>query len=335
MKWFTPIALSMLVFSLTGCNKGNSKKEEVVSKRYIHKYGYDVSKEEWESADYPGQVITTLRNGVTISATYEDGILSGPTTYTYAHSGTRQAVELYEHGNLIKKVSYSIRGIPTQEELFISPTNIKTTKWYPSGTPMSVEETMNGEILEGQYLSLSNETEARIQKGSGTRILRDEEGNLLEKETIQNGYPILRETYYESGSPHEQIPLSGGVLHGELKVFAKTGEPVSIQKYSMGVMHGLATYFQNGYRYLEMPYVEGMKEGIERHYIDGENLVEETEWLEDKKHGTSTVYCDGIAHTKWFYNGEKVSKEKYNYLLDRERTIAIMNERSKSKTYLD
>jgi len=71
---------------LIKCQTSNKdKNDNVVSQRYIHKYGYDVSKEEWESTGYPGQVVTTLRNGVTLTSSYENGVLHGPTTYTFPH----------------------------------------------------------------------------------------------------------------------------------------------------------------------------------------------------------------------------------------------------------
>ena len=330
MKRFVPYLLSLIPLLMVGCNKSDQdKNDEVVSQRYIHKYGYDVSKEEWESTGYPGQVITTLRNGVTITASYEDGVLHGKTTYTYPHSQTVESLNIYERGNLVKKTSYNIRGIPQKEEIFLSPSHVKLTRWYSNGTPMSLEEYHNTELLEGEYYNKNNEAQFKVTKGSGMRITRDQHEQIVAKETIENGYPAKRETFHPHGIPHTIIPLSGGKIHGEKKVYAPSGEPISSEAYRQNILDGHATYYQNGCRYLELSYKNGVKHGTERHFIDGETIVEETEWLEGQKHGPSIFYFDGMSKTRWYYNNMPVSKEKYRELCEQEENIAIMNERTK------
>ncbi|MCH9614918.1 MAG: hypothetical protein SP1CHLAM54_01340 [Chlamydiia bacterium] len=326
---FIPL-LSLLV---VGCNnKNNDETAQVVAKRYIHKYGYDVSPSEWNDATYPGQVVTTLRNGVTKTATYESGVLNGPTTFTFPHSQTRSSLEMYDQGNLVKKVSYTIRGIPAEEQLFISPTHVKSTQWFTNGSPMSVEEHEDGLLMTGEYRNLNNETVSEIKGGKGMRLLKcGETDRILVKEIIDEGRCSHRESYHENAVPYMSYDLFNGVLHGTKKIFATSGEPVSIESYNMDVLDGLATYFQNGSRYLELSFKNGLKDGIERHYVDGETIVEETHWLSGAKHGPSTIYYDGMSKTEWFYNNELVSKTKYDDLVSREHTIAIMNERSKTK----
>lgn len=327
MIWFF---LPLFPLILAGCHNSNQNKDDhVVSERYIHKYGYDVSKKEWETASYPGQVITTLRNGIMVTASYEDGVLHGSTTHTFPHSQTIESLNLYENGSLVKKTSYNIRGIPYQEETFLSPSHVKISRWYATGTPLSVEEYHNTELLEGEYYNKHNKIEYRVSKGSGIRVARDQHEHIVVKETIKNGHPILRETFHPHGIPHMIIPLSGKNIHGEKKVFAPSGEPISSESYSQNVLNGPATYFQNGCRYLELSYQNGLKHGIERHYVDGETIVEETTWCEGQKHGPSTVYFDGMSKTNWFYNNASVSKERYRELLKREKNIAIMNNRAK------
>ena len=71
MKRLSPLLIALSGLFIFGCqNSSKDQDENVVYKRYIHKYGYDVSKEEWEGATYPGQVVTTLRNGVTVTSSY-------------------------------------------------------------------------------------------------------------------------------------------------------------------------------------------------------------------------------------------------------------------------
>jgi len=330
MKRLIPLFVPLLALFAVGCHNSNQgKNEQVVSERYIHKYGYDVSKEEWETATYPGQVITTLRNGITVTASYEDGMLHGATTYTYPHSHTTESLNIYERGNLVKKTSYNIRGIPFKEEVFLSPSHAKITRWYTSGTPLSVEEYHNTELLEGEYYNKNNEVMQRVAKGTGIRITRDQHEQVIAKETIESGYPVKRETFHSHGIPHTVVPLSGGKIHGEKKVFAPSGEPISSENYRHNVLHGPATYFQNGYRYLEVSYRNGFKHGIERHFVDGETIVEETEWYDGQKHGPSIVYFDGMSKTRFYYNNTPVTKERYRELLEQEENIAIMNDRAK------
>ncbi len=329
MKRLSPLLIALSGLFIFSCqNSGKDQDENVVSKRYIHKYGYDVSKEEWEGATYPGQVVTMLRNGVTVTSSYEDGILNGSTTYTFPHSNTIESLNIYERGNLVKKTSYDIRSIPQKEQVFFSPSHTKVTRWFQKGTPLSVEEYHNQELLEGEYFNERNETEHRVLKGSGVRITRDQHENIVARETIEAGFPVLRETFHTHGIPHTMIPLSGGLIHGKKKVFALTGEPISVEAYKKDMLDGIATYYQNGCRYLELQYKNGRKHGMERHFVDGETVIEETEWMDGQKHGPSIIFFDGMSRTRYFYNNQAVSKERYRELSEIEENIAIMNDRA-------
>ena len=315
---------------MVGCHKSDQNNNgEIVSKRYVHKYGYDVSKQDWDLAEFPGQVITTLRNGTTLTASYEDGVLHGKTTSTYPHSQTIESLLTYEKGQLVQKTSYNIRGVPEKEETYLSPTHLRETKWYSTGVPLSVEEYHLTELLTGEYYSKNNEILCKVTKGSGERLTRDRHEKVTTKEIIENGYAIKKETFHPHGIPHTITSLSGGKMYGERKVFAPTGEPLSIEFFKNNLLEGLATYFQNGCKFLEINYQEGEKHGPERHFIDGELLVEQTEWLDNQKHGPSTVFFDGMSKTQWYFNHIKVSKEKYRELCLQTENIAIMSERAR------
>ena len=60
-----PITLtfSLVALSLTGCHN-TQDTDNVVSERYVHKYGYALTKAEWQAKDYPGQVITLSRRWI-------------------------------------------------------------------------------------------------------------------------------------------------------------------------------------------------------------------------------------------------------------------------------
>ena len=167
-RFITPL-LGSLTLLLASCHKG-PQENNVVSQRYIHKYGYAVSKDEFEERKYPGQVITALKTGVTITATYENGVLHGPSTHTFPHSQIVESYFLYNQGNLVKQIFYDVHGMPLREENQLSPTRFSSTKWYNDGTPMSTEEYAAAELVEGQYFNRQNDIEARVEKGRGQRI---------------------------------------------------------------------------------------------------------------------------------------------------------------------
>ncbi|MGE0670563.1 MAG: toxin-antitoxin system YwqK family antitoxin [Parachlamydiales bacterium] len=317
-KLYALLALAGL--ALSGCNN-NNPDDEVLSQRYIHKYGYAVSKAEWDERDYPGQVITNMRNGVTVTATYEYGMLHGPTTYTFPHSQTVEHFYLYNQGAKVKEIHYNPMGMPVQERVQLSPSRYAITMWYNEGAPLLIEEFVGDELLEGQYFTASNEIESRVEKGRGVRLHRNAFGTLLFKEEIDQGFATKRETFYPNGAPQSIAHYKRGLLYGEMKTFAAGGEPLAIQEYVDGKLHGLSTYFNNGNKYLEVSYLHGQKNGVEKHYVDGEILTQEVMWENDQRHGPSLVYIDGNIERTWYYDGETVSSKKFEELSQLDEMI--------------
>ncbi len=294
----------------TSCGDQN-KDNPVVSKRYIHKYGYAVSKEEWEARNYPGQVVTTLRDGVTVTTAYEHGILHGPCTYTYPHSQVIETYFLYNNGNLVKEIKYDRHGMPIREEIRVSPSRYTVTTWYLNGSPLNVEEYSGDELIEGHYFSVNNETESRVDKGTGQRVMRNTEGLLLSRDKIEKGYLVYRETFYSTGIPESNAHYYFNQYSGLRNTFSKEGEPISIEEWKNGKLHGLVTYFENGVKQNEVSFLGGQRNGTERHYIDGEIISQEISWENDKRHGPSVYYIDGQTRTEWFYDGSLVSYRRF------------------------
>ena len=311
MKYKLSLFLGIALAMACSC-RDNNDNNNVVSKRYIHKYGYAVSKEEWESHNYPGQVIMSTREGITITSTYEHGILHGPTTYTFPYSQTVETFMLYKNGELMKEVKYDKQGMPTREEVRLSPSRYSLTKWYDSGSPLSIEEFSGEEIIEAQYFTTLNETESRVNKGEGLRVLRDPNGLLLSKETIRKGYVSKKETFFPSGIPQSTATFEEGRLDGQRKIFTETGEPVALEEWKNGKLHGLATYYNSGVKTTEVSYLNGQKNGIERQYQDGDIVTQEISWENDQRHGPSTYYNQGNIRTEWFYNGAPISQRRFD-----------------------
>lgn len=113
------LVLFLFALIFAGCSRSN-QESSVVSQRYVHKYGYAVAKEEFVERQYPGQVITVLKNGVTTTVTYENGQLHGPSTHSFPHSQVVEHYFLYNEGSLVKQIAYDPNGLPLFEEVHLS-----------------------------------------------------------------------------------------------------------------------------------------------------------------------------------------------------------------------
>ncbi len=329
MKQYRAWFLSLVVVSqlaLTGCGK-SVKSSSIVSQTYQHAYGHTVSKDEFETRKYPGQVITLLKSGVTITATYEDGVLHGPCTHTFPHSNTIETYLLYNKGNLVKKLTYSVKGLPLQEEVRLSPTRYTMTTWYMDGNPKSIEEHSSKELLEGKYFApQTGELESQVIKGEGERIVRNAEGRLLFKDKISGGYLTEQNSFYPNGYPESIAHYYQGKLEGEMKIFAENGEPLAVKNYHNHQLHGKVILFQNGAPQVESSYVEGLKQGPELHYVDGEKVSQELHWMQGKLHGPSKYYVGDLVKVEYFYDGKAVSVEKWRELDKLDQMVARMAE---------
>ncbi len=316
--------LGCLSLLLTGCCK-KQQENNVVSTRYIHKYGYAVSKDEFENRKYPGQVVTVMKNGVTITSTFENGVLHGASTLTFPHSQTVETYFLYNQGSLAKQIVYDVTGMPLREEIQLSPTRYVTTKWYADGTPLATEEYAGKELVDAQYFTRQNEVEARIEKGKGARVVRDIQGVLLSREDYEEGFVAKRDTFYSTGNPESTAYFARGILHGEKKSFNEKGEPLAVKEYIAGKLHGKTTFFKNGARSVDVHYLDGLKNGLEIHYIDGDLVSQEILWENDHKHGPSKYFVEGIAQVEYFYDGRRVSEDKWKELNQLDEMIGQIN----------
>ena len=312
MKYINLKLLSLLALFVTSCER-KPQETDVVSQKYIHKYGYAVSQNEFEANHYPGQVITMLKNGVTITATYENGVLHGPCTHTFPNSQTIESYYLYNDGNLVKQLLYDIAGMPIREEVQLSPSRYTTTLWFKSGSPLCIEEFANQELLEGQYFTTNNDLESQVVKGKGIRVRRDPDGVLLYRDMIEEGLVTQRETLHPSGTPESIAFYQKGKLHGEKRSFTANGEPLAIQEYLHGKLYGKSTFYKNGVRDHEIYYLDGRKNGLEIHYIDGATVSQEILWENDQRHGPAKFYnVDGsIANVEYYYDGKIVSENRW------------------------
>ncbi|HSX38968.1 MAG TPA: toxin-antitoxin system YwqK family antitoxin [Chlamydiales bacterium] len=318
MKRFAPF---IAVLFAASCQT-TSSPEQIVSQKYVHKYGFDLTAEEWDQRLQDGQVIATLKNGVTLIQTYENGNLHGPTTSTFPNSPTVEKILLYDQGNLLKETIQDMHGVPIQEEVYEFDDRVIHTSWSDKGTPLSVEEYRGKLLVDGKYYSLDHDLEGRVENGHGHRAKRDRFGLLISRDQIENGILASRTTYHPNGQIHTISHYDDYALHGDQKKFTSLGRPLMTLHWDHGILDGTKTVYRNGLKVAEIPYVQGKKHGIEYHYDDLANLIAEITWRNDKKHGCSKFYTEDSEETRWFFDNLTVSSAKFELLENRERMIA-------------
>jgi antitoxin component YwqK of YwqJK toxin-antitoxin module len=318
---FLPVLAALLAAS---CQTSDSP-EGIISQKFVHKYGFNVTEEEWEQRAQEGQVISLLKNGVKVTRSYEAGLLHGDTTYTFPSSDVVEKRATYESGSLLKECVYDISGMPIREETYGLDHRTTITLWDEKGVPLSVEE-FDGELLvNGKYFTSEHQCEGEVLDGIGDRIRRDRTGLLLSHDRMEDGIMISRTTYHSNGQVHTISHYDVHQLHGEQLKYSSFGKPLMILNWDHGILSGLKTVFRGGYKVAEIPYLDGKKHGTEIHYDDLGNLTAEIDWRHDKKHGKRTLHSEEGNETAWFHKDQLVSAEKFVLLEQREQLIAEFN----------
>lgn len=321
LSWTFFISTALVAVS---CQK-NDSLDSVVSQKFVHKYGFNVSEEEWEQRAQEGQVVTLLKSGVKISRCYENGILHGHTTYTFPHSNVVEKLLVYDEGTLLKECLYDSSGMPIREEVYELDDHTLVTLWDEKGVPLSVEE-FDGELLiRGTYYTPEHQCEGEVSEGTGDRIKRDRTGLLISHDRIEDGMMVSRTTYHSNGQIHTVSHYQDYQLHGEQLKYSSLGRPLMILNWDHGILNGPKTVFRSGYKVAEIPYVNGQKHGVEIHYDDLGNLTAEIHWKNDKKHGSKKLYSEEGTETEWFHKDQLVSAEKFELLESRDQLIAEFN----------
>lgn len=320
------LGLSALTLALMGCQQtGRYSSPEIVEETYVHRYGVPVSPQDWNAGGNHGQIVTTLANGVVVSKSYTSGILDGDTTYSYPHSSAIEKVESYANGIIQREMNYYMSGAPKQEIAYNNPQNRTISTWYESGALKSKEQ-MNGNLLlQATYYSSNNQLDSQIADYKGTRTRRDDYGQLVSIDTIENGLITLRTTYHQNGAPKEVIPYANGMINGLVKTYYPAGEPHTIEEWRNGVQAGLTTEFLNGEKVIECVYVDGKKQGLEHRYRDGKSVVQEISWVNGLKQGACISYVGNTPKTDWYFQGKIVNKASYDLMMGQGNRRNIWN----------
>lgn len=271
------------------------KPYTVVDATYVHKYGFEVPPQEWESRGEHGQKITTLNNGVTATQNYSFGQLDGESTFTFPYSSSIERIQKYAKGQLLSDETRYMGDIPKRRIEKLDQGQGRITFWYENGAPQSIEVTVNEKLQTGEYFTVTHQSESQITGGNGTRVNRDPFGQLVSKDTFENGEMIERVTFWANGTPKEMLPYKNGIVHGLRRTFYVGGEPNTVEAWVDGRQTGLTLIYQNGEKYAEIPYQNGLKNGVEKRYRDGKELFEEITWVEGYEKGPSRNYKSSHA----------------------------------------
>jgi antitoxin component YwqK of YwqJK toxin-antitoxin module len=318
MRQIIPVTIGIL--TLTGCAGPAQHSREVVNQTYVHRYGVEVSPEDWAARGKSGKVVTTRRDGVVLTQHFSKGRLHGVTTYTFPHSELAKRTEEYVEGTLIREINHYTNGFPEEEICYNGPGDKTITLYYDVGTPWVREQIVDGRIVHAEYYNNHHKLEARIDNGFGERVRRDSFGHLLSRDEFESGVMVKRTVYHPNGNPKEVTPYVDGVINGLRRTFLPDGEPNTIEEWASNQQHGMTTLFQNGEKIAEIPYVFGTKEGIERRYSNGSDVVEEITWVSGSKHGPYNTYVGSKMQTDWYHQGKRVNKNTYEFLSRPDRT---------------
>lgn len=303
------IVVALFSLALTGCR--NRAEKVVVKETYLHKYGVPVPKEDWARNGKDGQVVQLRNDGVTVSKSFEHGVLQGPVTYSYPNSTTVEKIELYDRGLLLSVTRNFLSGVPHEMEKYEGQQIKEVSRWYEDGTPSAFETYENGLMVTGEYRTPLNAVESVVENGLGTRIARGNDGELLSKDSIVHGQMVERVTYFQNGDPASVTSYENGLAHGTRLTFALGGLPKTVEQWMHGQQEGMTIVYLNGEKVAEVPYVKGEKHGTELRYQDGQTVVEEISWKRGVQHGPRKIISEEVTKTEWYNQGELVSRTTF------------------------
>ncbi|GAB4233922.1 MAG: toxin-antitoxin system YwqK family antitoxin [Chlamydiales bacterium] len=308
-------SLILLVLGTSSCVPyipSQMSSDNIISQTYVHKYGIEMDGQEWISRGKDGQILTTLTDGTRRISSYSKGILDGETTYTFPHSHIIMRRDTYSEGTLVKSIYNTPAGTLQKEIFYISPTSTKIKEYFDNSATKCIEEYEEEALVFGEYFDRDSKMCSCVNQGSGIRSVRDFYGHLEYRDMIENGEVIKKMTFYPSGTPKTETPYVNGLIEGTRKLFAPTGEPEAIETWSKNKREGITILYQNGGIIAEVPYSDGVKEGIELRYNDERKVVEEISWSHGLRHGLTITHIGDVRRTQWYYKGKPITKNHFD-----------------------
>lgn len=313
MKNWAAISVLLLSVACSCAPKPYVATDGSVKSTYIHQYGVEVADEnEWQDRGSSGQIIKQLKNGSSITQCWQDGKLHGLSTISFPHTSIVQVEKFYDKGACVWFQTNYPSGMPKKQITYRSANHTLLSTWYEDGTPRSSEEYKDELLVGGDYFNREQELESQVVQGNGERMYRDGLGQLLSKDEIENGKRVLEIVYYPNGMPKKYLPYANDRVQGQVKTFLASGEPDTIEEWQNGQQSGQTVLFRGGLRIAVVSYVNGQKEGVEKRFRPGTDVVsEEVSWKNDLMHGPCSLFVDGKKVDEYFFQGQKVSRVEF------------------------
>lgn len=307
MKKVPPFFLLALLASLASCQMQECSDEVVCET--VHTYGVPLDPSDWSARGQNGQVVSMRNDGVTVTRSYEEGILHGNCTYSFPHRDVVQKNDVYNRGVLMQENTHYPNGLPEKQIVHESPQKKVATSWYESGSPRYREEYVNGAVAAGEYYNSHHQVESRVENSNGTRTHRDGQGQLVATDHIENGSVQEKITYHPDGSPAAVTPYVQGKIEGERRTFLPGGEPSTVEQWTNNVQHGNTVVFEQGEKRADVPYSNGLKQGVEKRYR-GNAVSQEINWVNGEQHGPSYSYVGNTKQTTWYFKGKNIPNKQ-------------------------
>ena len=297
--------LIILAF-LASCQTSSDPCDEVVCET-VHRYGVQLDPDDWSERGKNGQVVSMRKDGVTVTRSYDEGTLHGDCTYTFPNREVVQKKEVYNQGALSQEVYHYPSGLPQQQVVHESPQKKSVTAWYESGSPQAREEHAKEGLVQGEYYNANHQIESRVDEANGFRTRRDGLGKLEAIDRIENGQMVESTTYHPDGTLPQSLPMSRESSKGSGARYLPGGEPATVEKWANNVQHGKTTVYEQGEKRAEVPYLNGVRHGVEQRYRNGgEIIAQEITWGEGTQHGPTHTYIGETKQTDWYFQGKKV-----------------------------
>lgn len=308
------VLLSM--FMLCGCNK--TPQEISMADRYFHRYGVEVSKQDFDSRGRTGKIVSHLADGRIGEAHMKEGRLHGQKTLTFPYSEVIEITMDYEEGRLVSKTLHDQKGAPKEKTEFLAEDHQYVRQcWYPGGSPRSKEMWDQGRLMEASYYDLQNQSLSKVESGYGIRTLLNDEGAVTTREEYKGGWLCSQLRFdANTGATLAEIPFVKGIRSGIASFFDSNGELQRTESWQEGELDGEVIEYEKDYPSVIFTYSGGKREGLEYRYR-GEMLAETWQWKDDRRHGEHKVYVDEqLVRTDFYYDGVKVSKQGYDQLIN-------------------
>lgn len=276
---FWLITLSILVFSTVSCDQVKKRSKMHPNGKIAEKYEYTVAENGAELIEGSREIYS--EDGKLLERTnYNDGIMMGLST-KYFPNGQKKSEANYVGGKKEgpEKFWFENGKVELEVEWKAGKKEGVEMAYHPDGNPRS----------EVQY---------RDGKRQGLQKSWNRSGHLFqEKDWKDNGIVAVRTFVDSTKIQVYRLEYGPGKPAKEYGYYMEDGQ--------VEIKHGiLREWHKNGELEREVPYISGLKWGVEKIYRDDGTMLSSIDWEQGQKNGTEVI---------WWENG-KSKKQQSHYI---------------------